>query len=606
MTGKKGGLNRSIRSSQLISPYGAGAIYDFGDESFVIKSTEHWPKKSTEIRLTRLEQKLGVRSFKKPLEIDEKDIRSGKNRFNSIEMMRFPSWLFCPSCRKMLQWRYEMEKTDEPPYCNVCAHRSRLAPMRFVTVCSDGHLADVPWDIWAHSARTTDCRSKDSMFFTSTHSAGGGLASLSVRCGQCDAERDLSDIKSPNALRSIGLSCLGKHPWQRRENAESCEQAPIVVQRGASNAYFSEVEMALDISMDNEEMSELQLRILSHPDWDRLVRAHQEGKASKISIYTEDIVEDESCEVHDVEGLYLTSSQDSSSSEKTLKEEEWEALMLSDGVSATRSRTFVARSIGLSESGGDGSFSSQSSELFLSLVSRVVLIDRLRVVKANVGFRRDKSDGRRLAPNLRESSSWLPAVEVFGEGIFISLDESAVCAWEKALPNDVMSRMIKAHAGSYLVDRLSVPTPRFLLVHTLAHLLIRQLCFECGYSASSLAERLYVSEGGMAGLLIYTASGDSEGALGGLVRQGESDRFWPVFQNSLLRGQWCSADPVCRESAGQGVEGLNKAACHACALASETSCESMNLLLDRNMLFGSAGYSGYFEKLAQLIEAEIL
>ena len=38
-------------------------------------------------------------------------------------------------------------------------------------------------------------------------------------------------------------------------------------------------------------------------------------------------------------------------------------------------------------------------------------------------------------------------------------------------------------------------TPRYLLVHTFAHALMRQLTLECGYSTAALRERLYVSEG---------------------------------------------------------------------------------------------------------------
>ena len=58
------------------------------------------------------------------------------------------------------------------------------------------------------------------------------------------------------------------------------------------------------------------------------------------------------------------------------------------------------------------------------------------------------------------------------------------------------------------------------MLHTLSHLLISQLSFECGYSVASLSERLYCSNKEdnkeMSGIFIYTANGDSEGTLGGL------------------------------------------------------------------------------------------
>ena len=607
MSQDKKGLDRSIRGSQLISPYGACAIYDFGDESFVIKSTASWPKRdSLDIRLPRLEQKLGVMLFKKPLEKIEREVKQGKNKRNSFEMMRFPAWLFCPSCRRMVKWRYEMEKTGQPPECSNCSSHSRLAPMRFVAVCSNGHLSDVAWDRWAHSIARNDCREKDDISFISKYGAGGSLASLIVKCNKCEGERDLADITAPNALAGVGRRCSGRHPWQRVDEAEACEKPLVVLQRGASNVYFSEVEMALDISLGDAEYSDLQSKILNNSAWSRLSKAHQEGKVKRVENYIEEIAEDESCEESEVENLLNDGDATYQVEQKPLKDEEWEALNITNDTLVGRTRSFAARVVDIAKGSNSGTDQLESRKMFAKLISKVVLVDQLRIVKANVGFRRDESDGRRLLPNLQSNSTWLPAIEVFGEGVFISLDEESVRLWEHTLPNNVISKLKKAHAESYLASRIPEPTPRYLLIHTLAHLLIRQLCYECGYSASSLAERLYVEEGSMAGVLIYTASGDSEGALGGLVRQGEADRFWPMFQNALLRGRWCSADPVCSESKAQGVEGLNQAACHACALASETSCESMNLLLDRNMLFEEVMFTGYFKSLIETIEMEMI
>jgi hypothetical protein len=91
----------------------------------------------------------------------------------------------------------------------------------------------------------------------------------------------------------------------------------------------------------------------------------------------------------------------------------------------------------------------------------------------------------------------------------------------------------------------------------------------------------------MAGLLIYTASGDSEGSLGGLVNQGEISNFKKLFEEALIEAQWCSSDPVCSdigEEIGQGPNNVNGAACHNCCIVPETSCEEFNTLLDRNIL----------------------
>jgi hypothetical protein len=135
-----------------------------------------------------------------------------------------------------------------------------------------------------------------------------------------------------------------------------------------------------------------------------------------------------------------------------------------------------------------------------------------------------------------------------------------------------------------------VVTPQFVLIHTLAHVLINQLAFDCGYGSASLRERLFCNqqhpEFRMHGVLIYTASGDSEGTMGGLVRMGHRPRLEAVLRRAIARAQWCSSDPVCIESEGQGADNANLAACHGCTLLPETSCEEGNRLLDRALLVG--------------------
>ncbi len=139
-------------------------------------------------------------------------------------------------------------------------------------------------------------------------------------------------------------------------------------------------------------------------------------------------------------------------------------------------------------------------------------------------------------------------------------------------------------------------TPKFMFLHTLAHVLMKQLAIECGYGSAALRERIYCdlpdSPPSMQGILIYTASGDSEGTLGGLVRQGEPGRLERTVSEGIHNVRWCSSDPVCIESHGQGVDNCNLAACHGCVLVSETSCEEGNRLLDRAAVIGTLEYPG--------------
>jgi hypothetical protein len=233
-------------------------------------------------------------------------------------------------------------------------------------------------------------------------------------------------------------------------------------------------------------------------------------------------------------------------------------------------------------------------------------VRRLREVRALVGFRRVSPDSEaKLVPvDLGFGLNWYPGVAVHGEGVFLWLSEGAVSAWEHEVSSHFAARLVSLNA--VCVKRgwnaATMATPRFLMLHTLAHALMRRLAFDAGYSSASLRERIYSASGpsAMAGILIYTADSDSEGSLGGLVRMGEPERLRRTLVNALRDASWCSADPVCRETEAQGVAGTNAAACHACALVSETSCVHNNALLDRRALVRGEGLPHGFFNLDQL------
>ena len=187
----------------------------------------------------------------------------------------------------------------------------------------------------------------------------------------------------------------------------------------------------------------------------------------------------------------------------------------------------------------------------------------------------------------------MPANQVHGEGIFIQFDEAAIAAWEQ---NPAMqqadARLRGGHKGWRNRRDLSpaeagYPGARYVLLHTLAHLLIRELALECGYNAASIRERIYASvseDGNQAGFIIYTAAADSDGTLGGLVELGKPENLERLFTQALRRARICSSDPLCAEHDPQKDQSLHAAACHACSFVAETSCESSNRYLDRAMV----------------------
>jgi hypothetical protein len=185
-----------------------------------------------------------------------------------------------------------------------------------------------------------------------------------------------------------------------------------------------------------------------------------------------------------------------------------------------------------------------------------------------------------------QPGNWLPAIIVRGEGIFIRFNDDRLNDWEG---NEQVQAAFERHLRCVGNDSQAPRTPRFLFLHTLAHLLMRRLTFECGYGSSSLRERIYCHEATghpMNAIVIYTASGDSDGSLGGLVRQGEPGRLEPTLRQAIEDGEWCSSDPVCSDIGrhGRGPGNVNGAACHNCVLVAETSCEVFNKYLDRKFV----------------------
>ncbi|HPZ27060.1 MAG TPA: DUF1998 domain-containing protein, partial [Bacilli bacterium] len=248
--------------------------------------------------------------------------------------------------------------------------------------------------------------------------------------------------------------------------------------------------------------------------------------------------------------------------------------------------------------------------IFFAFVKTISLVNTIKIVKTLIGFSRINpvEKGGFGFVDIKGENLWYPAYEIKGEGIFLELDENAINNWIHNNP-EIKKRVdiMKSNSEKSLLGRTksSILTPKFVLLHTLSHLLIKQLSFECGYSIASLSERLYWSKetdkNQMAGIFIYTTSGDSEGSLGGLVRQGRTDIFPQIFNNAILSAKTCSNDPICILSRGQGRDSLNLASCYACSLLPETCCEMSNSFLDRALVVGTykADNIGFYSEIAK-------
>ncbi|MFJ3933672.1 DrmB family protein [Streptomyces sp. NPDC090029] len=601
-----------VRQAQTVLPFGVGAVFDIQGESFIATGIGDWPRMRQPVASPRLAARLGVSGFfAAPATLNDRFDRADAP---GAPYIRFPAWLFCGSCRRMVRWRIADEKPGTPPSCPSCPPMRRLAPMRFVQICAAGHLGDVDWWFWAHArldaAARQSCGSRERLRFRVSDRATG-LEALSVSCAApgCRASRDLLDI-----LGTHGMRCSGRNPWQRLGEAVDCAKPVQVVQRTAGNLYYPLVHSALslpetDVPAPGEEA--LAERVRESEYWVLLCKTAGTPRAE---VLRDMIKEDTGADDGLLDALLAeetgtgtparTGTADAALAAGTdLRREEWAALT---AVEPPLTRDFSVRGTTL---GLDG----ESAEPWAGLhrrMGRIVLADRLREVRALSGFSRVSPDAALVPADTSRKLRWLPGVEVFGEGVLITLDPDALRAWED-LPA-VRSRVSRLQADldrSFQKDRLLTLTgpelpPRFVLLHTLAHLVVRQLSFESGYATASLRERVYARpEHGQCGILVYTAAGDAEGTLGGLVQQGEPPRLAETLLRTAEAAAWCSADPLCSEHTGQGFGNLNRAACHACALLPETSCETGNTLLDRALVVGGSGVPGFFEPIVAAARA---
>lgn len=600
---------KSIRASQLISPFGVGAVVELGGESFACMDITRWPSAScARLADNNLERILHTEIKRPPT--DEQGA--------AVPLTRFPRWLFCPSCRKLLHYTHTQDKSTDfaAPECSDPECRNvALVPMRFIAICTHGHMQDVDWYWWAHrnaqASETGQCAQRTSrLSFVTTGASGGDFNAMAITCS-CGARNSFETLTE----RPYPLGCRGRQPWQNYEQAVRCDAEPYVHPRGASNVYYPQPLSSLDIGADAVGQSmgrEAGLRawleknpnVASTKEAARLIKHwvkvpalyhHIVDEACREFGLPRDLVQTTVIEfIGGKPGSSLAEVNPDDQSQHGILLSEWPYLSRSTAIDSRHLRT---RPVNLQ---------TVWPRSLAAIWDQVTLVDRLREVRALLGFRRLKPDREAtlVSVDLDGDAGWLPGIEQFGEGIFLRFSEPFVADWEEGVSLAFAGRRsaLQAKCERWGRDPATVySSPRFIAIHTFAHGLIRRLAFDAGYSSSSLRERIYCNSGthSIAGVLIYTSDGDSEGSLGGLVRQGEPKRLLATVQRAIADLSWCSGDPVCSELENQGIDALNAAACHACCLLSETSCGFNNSLLDRRLLFGSqqAALKGLLEGL---------
>lgn len=595
-----------IRQSQVVTTFGPGAMVDLIDQAVLVGGLDFWNYSKEHglpiITEPRLRDSLAERmraaglgelsvegAFREPPPCDDR----APTRAAGIQTLEFPQWFVCqnPRCRTLVRARDGLERAGAR-YKHRCSgdKKSDCVPVRFVGACKHGHIQDWPWIEFCHRGVGKVCNAPD---LTLDEGATGDFSEIQIRCRTCGAKEKLSTALAKNA----GPECGGRRPWLGAEGDQEC--APNtrlrLLVRTATNSYFPMVVSALSIPDQTHALADAVAEVwdvlsIATPEMLPVLRQIPKVK-DKLSAYSDtDIL------------TAITARKDGK-------------ILTGEPLRTAEYRQFLAAPV---EAPGDRA--ERGLDFFVRRlknpdlppgIARVALAHKLREVRAQIGFTRIEPHTADLQgeydlgvepASLGLTTSWLPAAEIHGEGLFIQLDEKAVRAWEQLPAVERREEALRDGFNAWVLrfenpdHRPQFPGIRFYLLHSLSHLLITAISLECGYAASAIRERIYCaphddSRTPMAAILLSTGTPGTEGTLGGLVEQGRQLRTH--LREAFDRGVLCSNDPVCASHSpadDKAERHLEGAACHGCLFIAECSCERFNGFLDRALVVPTIGH----------------
>ncbi len=603
------------RPSQMMFAYGVGAQVDLPSLSVVIAGLDAWDKPREHIVEPRLlaavQERLGEQVGYLAALPWIPEVRTGGNdpsRFVGVPVLPFPRWMRCTACNLLSTCdgghfvlkvdRYRPQRTryvhatclKNPKFKNPT-----VVPARFVLACENGHLDDFPWDQFVHGFGA--CKKRDVDAGLEMYDVGSGMRStdVTVRCARCGDSASMSTIYARGDRRQRMLPrCRGRNVHLRTFDAQGCPLAASPMLLGASNMWFPETRSALALPSTRADIVE---RAVDEA-WGYLAAIPQRVVYDYAVVNTPQLVELRELSADDVwaaiERRRSATNDHTADGPIDLKRPEWERFIDPAGTQASEQFDVRARRV---PTGYEPTITAVTAATRLRSV--VALVGFARIEAPDSGVAEDADLTRNRASLSEREPHWVPAAEMRGEGLFIRLAESRVAAWSASIGrSERIARVLAGRAGTP-----GMRSPRFLLLHSLSHLIINGVALDCGYSAASIRERIYSSDEAMrgepmAGILLYTAAPDAEGTLGGLVSLAEPERLGRILDQALERARICASDPMCAEHVpSEHDPSQHGAACHACLFLPETSCECGNRYLDRSVLEATLAeeHLGYFD-----------
>lgn len=588
-----------LRASQLVTTFGPGAMVDLPDASVIIGGLDHWHYDRSQI--STIEEPRLIAKLRALLRGEDEEVgppltlrkpppaAKEEHGFQpNVVTWRFPEWFIVQNPRTTRQGfrrrrrLVHLNNLIQMKFLDDDRAKYAVVPVRFVRACRKGHVGDIDWKFLTHGA--TNCPRP---LWIEERGTSGDLGEVWIVC-DCGAERAMKQAASQSNRHLLG-GCNGSRPWLGAGTREPCGIENRLLIRSASNAYFAQQMSVISIP-DTRRPVEDAVRSLWEDflvDVETLEELVKVRRKPTVAAKLQGIPDEEV-----FAAITRARTAGSDATDRTVKDVEFEALAEAQEElgSDVPDGYFYARS--LARTHWDASW--------MQGIDRIVLVHRLREVIAQVGFTRfeaagpdiqgellDLSVGVERAP-LASDLTWLPAVENRGEGVFLIFSATAIDEWLKKTA--VKNRGTQLAAGFQRWKDEKESTREFTglpyyFLHSLSHLLLTVISLDCGYPSSSLRERVYAdAKNGHYGILIYTASTDSEGTLGGLVQAGREIKKYVLL--ALEHGQLCSNDPICahHNPIQPDQQSLLGSACHGCLLVAETSCEQSNNFLDRSLV----------------------
>ena len=618
-----------LRPSQIITTFGPGSIINMEHDAIMLMGIHRWKENEDdkkyfqEIYHPYLQNHLNVDFFRMPI---------SKQGDTVVPCISFPQYGVCPNpnCNRLQKHSKESKiQIGGGFYCRFCDWGKdrihRLYHARFVQICDNGHIDEFPWNKWAHKYAEKNrggCKESKEEGEKLTFKSKGkssGLGDYEVKCGYCGNYSSCAGATDKKVLeRDLKFStCFSNQPWlggSTKWQGKNCSEIPYGIQTRASALYYSSVSSALliprwihpvhDALDENNGKSANVVKGLREngKSWEEIITWLPLVFGKLLEEFSVD-------EIKKQLELRWEKDEDEFSNFKNVLDMEF------DDLKDVKSRL-------IKTSNGEPVIDVEPVSLednnlieyldFLKKINRVTEIKVLRGFTrgkppdqfAPVSFSEKNDNFRPISPGSRKDYNtgqmvpirWLPGVQHNGEGIFFSLNEKKLREWEEKKQvkerfeglrtNYITSVEKQARSKSEYVENV-FSHPRYVLLHTLAHLLIRKLSVTSGYHEADIKERIYHSKN-TNGIMLYTASVSSQGSLGGLVRIGEGKRFLKILKDSIKQSTRCSRDPMCFENnpekikkAGIITSNMGGSSCYSCTLLPETSCENFNNLLDR-------------------------